>query len=113
MTNENVPKGKSREISFSIVLDPSDDTHSIYANYAEVSHGQYEIGISFAHLPTKIGSSHIAAVEDGKLKWNPSLHVSLPPAIVRGLIRALEVQLDMYEKRFGTKSTDNVEQGNE
>lgn len=85
-----------------VVLDPTDATPTHYANYAEVGRNAYDIGLAFARLPVKLSRAKTAEVQQsGELVVEPFLQIMLPPAVAKGLINALRVQLDSYEQQFG------------
>jgi hypothetical protein len=96
-SNEN-QAGKG-EIALRVELNLTDDTPTYYINYAEVSRSAVEIGIGFALLPTKLNSARLAEAQvDGRLIHPPLFHVVMLPDTARGLISALQQQLDEFDR---------------
>jgi hypothetical protein len=104
----------SAQLAVAIVVNPTDDTPSFYSNYAEVSFNQHEIRIFFVKTPTKLDSQRLeeaksgrlvldpmAQVLSGRLVLDPMAQVLIAPTLLPGLIRALQVARDEYEKAFG------------
>jgi hypothetical protein len=74
----------------------------IYANYVEVAHSEYEFSLSMCKLPTKLRPQQLLDVQAGQpLIIEPTVVVELPTRLVKGLIQALETQVDHYEKKYG------------
>ena len=84
----------------------SSSNDSIYVNYMEVGHSQYEFLLNMARVPAKVSAATLAdAKERGALILEPDVSVIFPPRIISGLIKALEVQRDKYEAQFGKIGT--------
>jgi hypothetical protein len=72
-----------------------------YSNYIEVTHSEYEFALSFAKLPTKLRPQQLLDVKAGQpLLIEPLLQVEVPTRLIKGLIRALTLQVEIYEKRY-------------
>lgn len=85
-----------------IVVEPPSDLPFHYANHIEVSHSKNEFALSIARIPTKFGSVRLKEIRDkGVLEVEPDLQIVIPITIIRGLIRALGIQLGLYETNFG------------
>lgn len=84
-----------------VVVDPSDELAVYYANYAEASFAQHECLISFARVPTKMNVARTEEAKGGTLKLEPLVQVMIPPTLLPGLIRALLITKDGYEKIMG------------
>jgi hypothetical protein len=79
-----------------------DSTPTYYSNFVEVSHTEYEFALSFVKLPTKLRPQQLADVKSGQsLLLEPFLQVEVPSRLVRGIIKALETQVEKYEQRHG------------
>lgn len=73
-----------------------------YSNFIEVSHTEYEFALSFAKLPTKLRPQQLLDVKSGEpLLLEPLLQVEVPTRLIPGLVRALMLQVEIYEKRYG------------
>ena len=77
-------------------------TSPIYANYVEIAHSEYEFSLSMCKLPSKLRPQQLLDVQAGQpLVIEPTVVVEIPTRLVKGFIRALETQVDMYEKKYG------------
>ena len=89
-------------VTAQIVVNPSDDLSSIYANHAEVAHSFHEFTIFFGQLPTKASMAVVESVKTtGQIRIEPDAQVIVPPTLIPGLISALEAQLKKYEEKHG------------
>ena len=85
-----------------IRVEPPTDLPFHYANYIEVSHSQNEFALTVARIPTKFNSFRLKEFkEKGVLDVEPDLQIVIPITIIRSLIRALEIQVNLYEENFG------------
>jgi len=85
-----------------IVLNEVADVPSYYVNYAEVSQGMHDFSIHVARMPSRFSPDvAAAAAKEGVLRIDPMLQLVVPPTIIPGLIKALELQKAMYEKQHG------------
>ena len=83
-----------------------------YSNYIEVTHSEYEFALSFAKLPTKLRPQQLLDVKAGQpLQVEPLLQIEIPTRLIKGLIRALTVQVEIYEKRYGPIPATGEEKG--
>src|SRR6202790_456494 len=91
---------------------PSSDRHinihvspelmaGVYANFANVSHSDYEFTISFARVDHEVESAEIPGIIVSR--------VSLSPRFMRELIAALEDNYSRWEAREGIKSLPEFE----
>jgi hypothetical protein len=90
------------EKAVKVVVDDDEDVGSIYVNFAEVAHAQHELTAYFVQIPTKLSlEAREAALASGQLRLRPIVNLILPPTLARGLVRALTLQIDAYERRYG------------
>ena len=83
-----------------------------YSNYVEVAHSEYEFSLSFSKLPSKLRPQQLLDVQAGQpLVLEPQLLIDVPTRLVKGLIRALELQVEKYEARFGELPDQTTKQG--
>lgn len=93
---------KSEILAVRPVVEATDSTIIEYVNFAEIAHSQHEFSILCVRVPTKPNAAAIGeAKKTGALELNATLQLLLPPTIIPGLIRALGIQKDAYEARFG------------
>jgi hypothetical protein len=91
-----------QSISVRVVLDAVDESAVYYANYAEASLGNHECLLSFARVPTKMNIARTEEAKSGVLRLEPLVQIIVPPTLLPGLIRALTVTKDGYEKTIGS-----------
>lgn len=85
-----------------IQVEAPSDLPFHYANYIGVSHSKNEFALSIARIPTLFNSARLKEIKDkGVLDIEPDLQIVIPTTVIRGLIRALEIQLGLYETNFG------------
>jgi hypothetical protein len=73
----------------------------VYANFANVSHSDYEFTISFARVDHEVESAEIPGIIVSR--------VSLSPRFMRELMAALEDNYSRWEAREGIKSLPEFE----
>ncbi len=89
-------------ITARIVMDITEDTPVYYINYAEIIHSRHEFGMYAVQLPTKLSAQDAdQAKTSGELHLEPVLQLLMPPTVISGLIDALKIQKDAYEKEYG------------
>lgn len=96
--------GKRRDdvLPVRIVVEVSDDTPKHYANFAEVIHTKWDFSLIAARLPIKPTMAQIADMQaSGILALPGEVTISFPPHLMPGLIRALTIQKEAYEKDTG------------
>lgn len=101
---------KSKDVkSFSISIEPSEDTPVYYINHAEISHGPHDFCMSVTRIPSKFSASQLTEINSGTLALEPILQLVLPVTIMDGLISALQKQRMRYEERLksGKKEEKN------
>lgn len=105
---EKKPSNKTKKaplshgISIKIVPDPKPDTPSYYINYAAVAHSQYEFLLSVLRIPDKLSPEQTQlAKKGGAVPIEPILQLIIPPRLIDGLIKALNIQKEKYEQENG------------
>jgi hypothetical protein len=92
------PPGGDRHIN--IHVSP-EQMAGVYANFANVSHSDYEFTITFARVDHEVEASEIPGIIVSR--------VSLSPRFMRELIEALEDNYSRWEAREGIKSLPEFE----
>ena len=91
-----------------IRLEALPDAPTYYANFVEISHTAHEFMLSTARVPTKLPEPlKQEAVNKGELVLTPELQIVIAPTVLPGLIRALKIQRESYEKKFGEIREDS------
>ena len=94
----NQPSGSDRHIN--IHVSP-EQMAGVYANFANVSHSDYEFTITFARVDHEVESGEIPGIIVSR--------VSLSPRFMRELMTALEDNYSRWEAREGIKSLPEFE----
>ena len=98
----------SLPVTGSIRIGSSRGCPNYYANYAEVSHTSHDFGIAFVELPARLSADEKqVAITSGEITADPIAQIVIPATLVPGLIRALKIQRDKYEKNFGAIRDDD------
>lgn len=86
----------------SVRLEPLESASVYYINFIEVANSPQDFSLICGRLPVKLSQSKIEEVKTvGALVIEPEVQLIIPTALVPGLIRALTVQKEMYEKLYG------------
>lgn len=90
------------EAQVKVSLEPSLETLPIYANHVEVGHTRHEFTVLAGRVPGKMPAQRFRlAQESGTLQLEPDVTILLAPTLVPGLIRALQIQLEKWEGKYG------------
>ena len=89
-----------RERHFNIQTTP-EIMQGVYANFANVSHSDYEFTITFARVDHE--------VEEGEVPGVVVSRVSLSPRFMRELIDAMEDNFSKWQTREGIKNLPEFE----
>jgi Protein of unknown function (DUF3467) len=100
MSNE--PSGSDRHINIQVSPEMM---AGVYANFANVSHSDYEFTITFARVDHEVESGEIPGIIVSR--------VSLSPRFMRELMDALEDNYSRWSAREGIKSLPEFEGGAE
>jgi len=98
-------RAEAKPMRLKIRIESTDDD-ALYANYMEVSHSKYEFMLTVARLPVKPSARTMElAKERREIVVEPKVQVIFPPQLIIGLIKALEIQQETYERLFGKITT--------
>ncbi len=96
-----------------IALQPSVDAQVFYSNFLEVAHGPHDLTIYGVRVPAKLRHSDMAAaVETGEMQLEPDFQIVISPTLAPGLIRALQAQVELWEKEFGKANKEGGDEDN-
>jgi len=85
-------------VTISVIM--SDDVPVSYANFAEITHNDFDFGISFCRLPAKFTPREVDLIqEESRVETEPVFHVVLPHVMLPRLIQALQSQQALIEKQ--------------
>ena len=99
-----MPNGQSGDRHINIQVSP-EMMAGVYANFANVSHSDYEFTITFARVDHE--------VETGEIPGIIVARVSLAPRFMKELMAALEDNYSRWQAREGIKSLPEFEGGDE
>lgn len=103
---------KVRALSVTVGAQATPSTPMYYANHAEVSHSRHEFVLSLVRVPTKFPPAQVAGLVKGEtLLLEPEAQVTIPPTLLRPLIKALESQIQRYEEKFGKVAVKGSKDG--
>jgi len=98
------------KLAVRVVVEVQDGTPAFYSNFIEVSQTKWDFSLIFATLPPKPTAAKIAEMQaTGVLACPAEATINFPPTLMAGLIRALNMQKELYEKENGVelKETGN------
>lgn len=99
---KKVSAGNSSEAQVKVSLEPSLESLPIYANHVEIGHTRHEFTFLAGRVPGKISADRFKLAQQlGTLQLEPDVTILLAPTVIPGLIRALQVQLEKWEGKFG------------
>jgi len=88
-----------------VMLSPS-DLQYYYVNHIEVSSSKYEFAITAGRLPARFTDEQKQQIKDTqKLIIEPNIQLLIPANLISGLINALTIQKESYEKHHGKLDT--------
>jgi hypothetical protein len=91
-------------------LVAKDDTPFYYVNYMSVSHNLSDFTFSVVKLPAEFSPEQLELVKNRQpVVLESTLQLVAPPALAKGLIKALTMQVEKYEERFGKINLPEVE----
>lgn len=90
-------------VTVRIAVDVPEGTPAFYSNYLEVSQTKWDFSLIIARIPVKHSAAKINDMQaTGLLPLRADATINFPPTLMAGLIRALTVQKEAYEKATGT-----------
>ena len=102
-----VAQAPAKAVKARPVLDINESTANYCVNFAEVSYTVHEFSIQAVRMPTKLSDERLeAARKSGVAKFTAEVQLVLPPTLLPGLIRALTISKENYEKQFGVAIAD-------
>jgi hypothetical protein len=73
----------------------------VYSNYAQISHSPWEFSIRFCLAPASIDITNLVPGETATVEIPIIIDVMVSPAVMPGLIKALQDNFERYEETFG------------
>jgi hypothetical protein len=101
------------KLAVRVVVEVPEGTPSFYANFIEVSQTKWDFSLIFATLPSKPTMAKVAEMQaTGVLSCPAEVTINFPTTIMAGLIRALNMQKEAYEKENGVELKDPGDEPN-
>jgi hypothetical protein len=99
---------KPKQAQQSLVkLDVSAGTPFYYVNFLNVTHSAYDFTITVTKLPSEFSEEQRDSLNKKRpITLEATLQLVVTPALIRGLIKALTMQAEKYESRFGQLASD-------
>lgn len=95
-------------LSVKTSVELTEETPVYYINYAEIAHTPYDFSLIGGMLPGRPSTEDIdEARKTGKLIIESNIVIVFPAGMISGLIRALTVQKEQYEKQLKVTITDH------
>jgi hypothetical protein len=86
-------------VAMSIAIEVPHGSAGTYVNYIEVVHTPYDFTLVGIQIPAKLGRDHMNLVSEGRqVTFEAEIQLTFPTSILVGLINALLIQKDQYEK---------------
>jgi hypothetical protein len=98
MPKKNGKPGKPAQPGAAIALDAKPDTPFYYVNYMSVAHGPYDFTINVIRIPTSFTPEQRDSIKKGQpVSLEPTLQLVVPPQVARGLVSALQDQIQKFD----------------
>ena len=97
-----MPEDEPRERQFNIQTTP-EIMMGVYANFANVSHSEYEFTITFARVDHEVDEGEVPGVVVSR--------VNLSPRFMRELIDAMEDNFSKWQTREGIRDLPEFPEG--
>ncbi len=96
-------KTAPEQVELRIVIDPNDTAPVYYVNYVEAANTVNDFSLICVRLPPKLTEEkRHQFVTTKELHVEPDVIITFPTLMVPGLIRALTLQKENYEKAVGS-----------
>jgi len=87
-----------------IRMEPLESASTYYVNHIEIGSSAHDFSLICGRLPGKLSAEQFEDIrEGGALVVEPEVQIIIPATLVLGLIKALTIQKDTYEKTYGVK----------
>lgn len=97
-----VATAPKKDVSVKVSFSVSDETPIYYINHAEISHTPQEFGMLVGRIPTRLTAAQLEEIkQSGTLTLEPEIQLLFPTTLIVGLAKALQIQQEKYEKKFG------------
>lgn len=92
-----------------INIDVAEGTPAFYANYIEIGHTKWDFTLIASRVPAKPSTAKIVEMQSNGIFTIPAdATINFPPNLMPGLIRALTIQKEAFEKATGIELKDKA-----
>lgn len=92
-----------------VELETKPDVPAYYVNYMSVGHTAFDFVISAGRLPFPVPQEQITRINNGQsMLVDTILQLVVPPRVMKGLLDAVTIQIETYEKVFGKITTEGM-----
>ncbi|MGO8816803.1 MAG: DUF3467 domain-containing protein [Terriglobia bacterium] len=89
-------------LNVTVRLEAKAETPFYYVNYVSVGHSAYDFIIGATRIPFPLPpEQQELAVKGQPVTLEPMLQLVVPPAVAKGLMKAISDQVGKYEQLFG------------
>lgn len=86
------------------IIDVREDTPQYYANHIEINFTVHDFSLLIGRISSRIKPEDVAEARKSHIVKVPAdVQILLPTTLIAGLLRALLVQKDAYEKQYGVQ----------
>ena len=97
MAEKNVKQASAKLI----YPEPTDEDRRVYANYVQVNHTPWDFALHFGLVTTPTVPPQPNPEGYVEIPVSKLLTVNIPVPLIHGLIKALQTQVETYEKQYG------------
>ncbi len=101
---EPAPKLPETISGLVVKLEPLENASTYYANHIEIGSTAHDFSIICARLPPKLTTEQFVQVRaDNTLIFEPEVQIIVPATLIVGMIKALTVQKELYERLYNVE----------
>ena len=102
----------AKAVGVRVSVEIPDGTPAYYTNYMEVSHTKWDFSLIITRVPAKIDKAKLAEIQasGGVLPLPADVTINFPTTLMAGLIRALNMQKEAYEKETKTELKESSDE---
>ncbi len=90
-----------KSVNFTIVAADDDATPRVYSNFCAVQFSPFDITLTFCEMQP-LGEKQLREAEQNQMVHAPvRVRLAIPPAMVPGLVAALQENFERYQEAFG------------
>jgi len=104
MADKSTKAGAQKPVPIKIIVEATDSVASYYLNYFEVGQTPNDFTIYGGRIPAKLSPQRLNIAQDsGTLTIEADVEITFPATIMTGLIKALNIQKELFEQNNNIK----------